>query len=309
MNHTLSSGITLAGLACLIPTGGNAQEFIAGPPINCTITRPRPVVSTQLQTRQVTTFCDVTETQMTHRQVVENVPVTTCKNVTADEGGYQMVWVPKPVTRQVAQTTIQQQVKTVAVPVQVTRRVPQISTQVVPVQSVQYVNETVPLHMTAMASTCNTCGNGQAFGSSFMAPQLGFVPAPYPMVPGSTAMIPSMPPITVSPYKSALTPIPNPQVVIRGNGRRSPPGQRRRPTKRCPLAVSRHLQNETIAPPRKTSKFSGESFSRQPSGRRKRAQLAMKIGRGICVTSEMGRRNPALISCREIRANFEKTRP
>jgi hypothetical protein len=246
----------LAGLACLIPTGGEAQEFVAGPPINCTITRPRPVVTTQLHPQQVTTFCDVTETKMTQRQVIEHVPITTCKNVTADEGGYQMVWVPKPVTRQVAQTTIQQQVKTVAVPVQVTRRVPQVSTQMVPVQSVQYVNETVPLQMTAMASTCSTCGNGLAFGSSVMAPQLGFVPAPYQVAPYSTAMIPSMPAITVPPYRPALAPIPNPQ-ANGGSWQTIPARSASTASETVRARGVPAPKEESIAPPRKTSKFGG----------------------------------------------------
>ena len=117
MNQTLFSGMALACLASILPMPVEAQDCDA-PLANCVITRPRPVFTTQLRPQQVTTFCDVTETQMTHQQVVENVPITTCKDVTVDEGGYQMVWVSKPVTRQVAQTTVQQQVKTVAVPVQ-----------------------------------------------------------------------------------------------------------------------------------------------------------------------------------------------
>lgn len=276
MNRTLFRGMTLAGLAGLMQAIGESQEYVAGPPMNCTITRPRPVVSTQLHTQQVTTFCDVTETQMTQRQVVENVPITSCKNVTADEGGYQMVWVPKPVTRQVAQTTIQQQVKTVAVPVQVTRRVPQISTQVVPVRTVQYVNETVPLQMTAMASTCDTCGNNRrAYRSSamapqlgyyapqpsylssqpvFMAPQTGYMPAPYSTAPSSTAMIPSMPAIRVPQYKPALIPMPQANAGISQSmpSRSASNSYETVPARGVPMP-----KEEAVVPTRKTSKFNG----------------------------------------------------
>lgn len=279
MNHILFRGMTLAGLTCLFPAIGQTQEYVAGPPINCTITRPRPVVSTQFHTQQVTTFCDVAETQMTQRQVVENVPITTCKNVTADEGGYQMVWVPKPVTRQVSQTTIQQQVKTVSVPVQVVRRVPQVSTQVVPVQTVQYVNETVPLQMTAMASTCDTCGNGSrsAFRSSLMAPQMGYmapqpnfmagqpiftgpqmgyVPPQYPMAPSSTAMVPSMPAITVPPYRPAMGPTPLSQ-ANNGLPQSAPSRSASNSYETVPARGVPAPKDEAIVPARKTSKFSG----------------------------------------------------
>ena len=261
MNRALDRGMTLAGLACLIPTVGNAQEYIAGAPFNCTITRPRPVVTTQMQAQQVTTFCDVTETKMTQHRIVENVPITTCKTVTADEGGYQMVWVPKPVTRQVAQTTIQQQVKTVSVPVQVTRRVPQVSTQFVPVQSVQYVNETVPFQMTAMASTCETCGNRRAFRSTMMDPQIGYLPAPYAFAPTATAMIPSMPAITVPTYNSALAPIPNPQAdaghwqTIPARSASNTSGSNAYET--VPAREVPKPKDEQIVQPRKTSKFNG----------------------------------------------------
>ena len=207
MNQTLFRGLTLACLTGMLPAIANAQICDSSGPINCTLTRPRPVVSTHLQARQVTTYCDVNETQMRSQQVVENVPVTTCKNVTVDEGGYQMVWVSKPVTKQVAQTVMQQRVKTVAVPVQVTRRVPQVSTQMFPVQTVQYVNETVPLQMTAMATGCSTCGGGFAaapmFGSQISAAPIQYQPAPY-----MSAAIPTMPAITVPTYQTGLAPTP-----------------------------------------------------------------------------------------------------
>ena len=140
---------------------------------------------------------------MQQKQVVENVPVTTTKNVTVDEGGFQMVWVPKPVTKQVAETTLQQQVKTVSVPVQVTRRVPQMATQMVPVQSVQYVTEHVPVQAMAIARpACSTCGNSQAFGMPLFAPQIGYAPA-YQAVPYATAVIPQTPVSTVPTQQTA----------------------------------------------------------------------------------------------------------
>lgn len=277
MNRNLLRGMTLAGLTCLFPAIGQTQEWVAGPPVNCTITRPRPVVSTQFQTQQVTTYCDVAETQMTQRQVVENVPVTTCQNVTRDEGGYQMVWVPKPVTRQVAQTTMQQQVKTVSVPVQVVRRVPQVSTQVVPVQTVQYVNETVPVQATAMASTCDTCGsNRRAFRSGVMAPQFGFAPQPaymaaspifaapqmgyvppqYPSAPSTTAMIPSMPAITVPSYKPAMGPTPL-SPSTNGLSQSAPSRSAANTYETVPARGVPAPRDEAVVPARKTSKFTG----------------------------------------------------
>ena len=212
MNQTRFCGVALACLASVLPSIAEAQVCEA--PVNCTITRPRPVVSTQLRPQQVTTFRDVNETQVCHRQVVENVPVTTCKNVTVEEGGYQMVWVSKPVTKQVAQTVIQQRVKTVAVPVQVTRRIPQISTQMVPVQTVQYVNETVPVQAMAMAiapmtTGCNTCGGGgMAAAMPIYGPQISAAPIPYQPAPYASAAVPTMPAITVPSYQSAEPPVP-----------------------------------------------------------------------------------------------------
>lgn len=263
MNRTILKTMTLAGLACLSPIVGDAQEFIAGPPINCTITRPRPVVTTQMRPQQVTTFCDVTETQMTSRQIVEQVPITTCKTVTRDEGGYQMVWVPKPVSRQVAETTMMQQVKTVAVPVQVTRKVPSVSTQFVPVQTVQYMNETVPLQMTtmAMSAPCSTCGNSTAFAPSpIMAPQLGYAPAPYSSAPSSTAMIPSMPAISVPSYSPSLTPVARPQASAgewQNVPARSASASASSAYETVPAREVPRPRDESIVTPRKTSKFSG----------------------------------------------------
>ncbi len=250
MNHTLFSSVVMASLVTTLPSLAEAQ--VCGPAMNCTITRPRPVVSTQMRPQQVTTFCDVTETQVSQRQVIENIPVTTCKNVTVDEGGYQTVWVPKPVTRQVAQTTVRQQVKTVSVPVQVTKRIPQISTQMVPVQTVQYINETVPVQATAMASTCNTCGGGSPMiGSQIFAPQIGYGMQQYQPAPYSQAMVPTMPAITVpSTYQSAAVTIPS-----------------SRPTPVAPVpnayeetVPARNVpapRDEAIAPARKTSMFTG----------------------------------------------------
>lgn len=211
MNHTLFRGAAIACFASSMSAVSVAQEC-CGDAINCVITRPRPVVSVQLRAQPVTTYCDVTETQMTHRKVVENVPVTTCKNVTVDEGGYQMVWVPKPVTRQVSQTVMQQQVKTVAVPIQVTRKVPHISTQMVPVQTTHFVNETVPVHRMAMSTGCDTCGGMQSVvGQSLFAPPAypttNYQPPPYPSTP-----IPTMPAITVPLNPS--TPRPNPRMDV-----------------------------------------------------------------------------------------------
>lgn len=256
MNRALINGMALAGLACLIPSVGNAQEYIAGAPFNCTITRPRPVVTTQMHAQQVTTYCDVAETRMTQQRVVENVPVTTCKTVTADEGGYQMVWVPKPVSRQVAETTIQQQVKTVSVPVQVMRRVPQVSTQMVPVQSVQYVNETVPLQMTAMASACPTCGNQSAFQSTVVNPQLGYMPQPYAPAPASMAAIPSMPAITVPAYRPAIAPIPNQQADA-SQWQTIPARSASNAYETVPAREVPKPRDEQTVAPRKTSKFGG----------------------------------------------------
>ncbi len=251
MNRTCLSSIILAGLACTIPTAVEAQMFTPVPQANCVITRPRPVVTTQFHPQQVTTYRDVTETAFCQKQVVENVPVTTCKNVTVDEGGYQMVWVPKPVTKQIAQTTVRQQVKTVSVPVQVNRRIPQISTQMVPVQSVQYVEETVPVQMTAFASSCETCGHGHghAFHSPILGPQLGYSAAPYQVAPYESAMVPSMPAITIPPYQTASSPdaYSSSQTV-----------PARSSAEAYETVLPRNVptpRNESIAPPPKTSMF------------------------------------------------------
>lgn len=255
MNKSLLGGLTLACLFGAFPSVSEAQ-FIGNPEaINCTITRPRPVVSTHMQTRQVTTYRDVAETQYCQKQVVENVPVTTCKNVTVDEGSYQMVWVPKQVTKQVAQTTYQQQVKTVSVPVQTVRRVPQISTQMVPVQTVQYVNETVPIQMTAFAGSCDTCATGgsymsQSFSSqSYVSP---VVPVPsYQPAPYSSSAIPTMPAITIPPSQSNQIPIPGAQAIYPSrtsmNTHEETVPARGVPTPRDDAAPS----------PRKTSMFQG----------------------------------------------------
>ena len=270
MNRTLLNCLALAGLASMIP--GNvdaqcrkcAQKAIVAPvvpmavaPANCTISQTRPVVTTQLRPQAVTTFRDVTETQLQQKQVVENVPVTTTKNVTVDEGGYQMVWVPKPVTRQVAETTVQQQVKTVSIPVQVTRRVPQMATQMVPVQSVQYVTEHVPVQSMAIARpACTTCGNGLAFGTPLFAAQLGYAPT-YQAVPYATAVIPQIPASpsqqTASITAPAYQPTPTQQETVPA---RSTP----EPYETVPArgAVPMPKDEATSpAPARKTSMFNG----------------------------------------------------
>jgi hypothetical protein len=247
MNHTLFNGMAIACLASILPVAVEAQDFVAGAPINCTITRPRPVYTTQLRPQQVTVFRDVSETQMTQQQVVENVPMTTCRNVTVDEGGYQMVWVPKPVTRQVAQTIVQQQVKTVSVPIQVRRRIPQMATQMVPVQTVQYVNETVPIQMTAMASTCSTCGGGQSMGVPMQsmalpsfAPQMTY-PANTSLSQYSSAVIPTMPAIDIPSYQNSGSSAPTFGFTEETVRARSVPVP----------------QDEVMRQPRKTSMFSG----------------------------------------------------
>jgi len=187
------------------------------PHANCSCTVTRPVVQTQLQARQVMTYRDVTETHVRNETVVQNVPVTTYKQVTVDEGQYQMVWVPKPVTKQVAQTVIQQQTATRAVPYQVTRRVPQMTTQLVPVQTVQHVTQTVPMMTTwapppvtfRAASSCNACDHGltQALVPVMPAPQFTtFTPVTAPAAAG----IPTMPAIPVPLPQTATVPAPEP---------------------------------------------------------------------------------------------------
>lgn len=252
MDGRLFSGLMMAGLTCVLPNLAEAQMFVSAPPgASCVITRPRAVLSTQFQQQQVMTYRDVPETSVCQKQVVENVPITTCKNVTVDEGRYQMVWVPKPVTRQVAQTVVQQQVRIVSVPVQTIRRVPQMSTRVVPVQSVSYVEETVPVQMTAFASSCSTCG--QSIGSSIfapqisstiLAPQISSIPAPY-----SAASVPSMPPIMISPTQTAQGPIPS--STLDAIPSRSVP----EPYETVPARGNPLPSEETVVPPRKTSMF------------------------------------------------------
>ncbi len=229
MTRVLWGCLLYAGLGGLFPETCQAQLFrrpfheccetCEMPHAQCSCTQTRPVVQTQLHAQQVTTYRDVIETQIRNETVVENVPSTTFRSVTVDEGNYQMVWVPKPVTKQVAQTVIQQQVKTRAVPYQVTRRVPQISTQFVPVQTVQHITETVPFSMPMMAmpapmafpttaASCNSCRHqSTAFGQPFVSSQIGYAPSfvqPAPM----TASIPTMPAITVPLPQTAFGPTP-----------------------------------------------------------------------------------------------------
>ncbi len=229
MTRVLWGCLLCAGIGGFIPETCQAQRFrrpfheccetCERPHAQCSCTQARPVVQTQLRAQQVTTYRDVTETHVRNESIVENVPSTTYRNVTVDEGGYQMVWVPKPVTKQVAQTVIQQQVKTRAVPYQVTRRVPQISTQLVPVQTVQYMAETIPfsMPMTSMpapvmfpgaAASCNSCGSpSTALGLPYASDQIGYAPSfaqPVPM----TASIPTMPAITVPLPQTAFGPTP-----------------------------------------------------------------------------------------------------
>ncbi len=231
MRQFVWAWMLLGGAVAVMPGPADAQIFrrpLRGccetcemPQANCSCTQTRPVVQTQLRAQQVTTYRDVTETHVRNETVVQNVPVTTFKQVTVDEGAYQMVWVPKPVTKQVAQTVIQQQAQTRAVPYQVTRRVPQLTTQLVPVQTVHHVTETIPMTTWApppisfqAASSCNACDApfSTAFAPQYpVAPQFGtaFVqPAPY--VP-ATASIPTMPAISVPLPQTALAPLPAPE--------------------------------------------------------------------------------------------------
>jgi len=229
MRQFLWAWVLLGGVVSVMPGPAEAQMFrrpLRGccetcemPHANCTCSQTRPVVTTQMHAQQVTTYRDVTETHVRNETVVQNVPVTTYKQVTVDEGGYQMVWVPKPVTKQVAQTVIQQQAQTRAVPYQVTRRVPQISTQLVPVQTVHHVTESVPMTTWAPApvtfraasSSCNVCDAPftTAFAPQFIAPQYGTAMAPPIIQPmPATASIQTMPAISVPLPQTALAPAP-----------------------------------------------------------------------------------------------------
>lgn len=259
MNRTLLNCFAIAGLGTLIPSGASAQY--AGYPINCTISQTRPVVTTQLRPQAVTTFRDVTETQVQQQQIVENVPVTTCKNVTVDEGGYQMVWVPKPVTKQVAETTVRQQVKTVSVPVQVTRRVPQTTTQMVPVQSVQYVTEEVPVQSMAVAvPACDTCNTRRAFGPARMAPQLGYVPPVYQTVPYGTAVFTPYTTATIATVPVVVAPTPqtayNPAAVY-PTAANPDPAHSSSDYETVPARSVPIPKEEASVPARKTSMFNG----------------------------------------------------
>jgi hypothetical protein len=241
MRQFVSAWLLLWGVFAVVPESADAQIFrrpkrgccetCEMPHANCTCTQTRPVVQTQLRAQQVTTYRDVTETHVRNETVVQNVPVTTYKQVTVDEGAYQMVWVPKPVTKQVAETVIQQQAQTRAVPYQVTRRVPQLTTQLVPVQTVQHITETVPMTAWApppvsfqAASSCNSCNAPfstafapQFTASQFVAPQFaapqqfGTAIAPSAQSAPITAAIPTMPAIPVPMPQTALGPLPPPE--------------------------------------------------------------------------------------------------
>ncbi len=212
--------LVLVALAGMCPQTSQAQIFSRPfhgccetcelPQAQCSCTQTRPVVQTHLRAQQVTTYRDVIETHVRNETVVENVPTTTYRNVTVDEGNYQMVWVPKPTTKQVAQTVMQQQVKTRSVPYQVTRRVPQISTQMIPVQTVHHITETVPISMpmTALAvpapiaiptvaASCDPCtAPSTSMGFPYLSPQVGYA-SPSIHSNSVSGAIPTMPAITV----------------------------------------------------------------------------------------------------------------
>lgn len=265
MNRTFSNCLAVAGLAVALPGVANAQCRTCAPPVvpvapvNCTISQTRPVVSTQLRAQQVTTFRDVTETQVQRQQVVQSVPVSTTKNVTVDEGGYQMVWVPKPVTKQVVQTTIQQQVKTVDVPVQVTRRVPQTVTQMVPVQSVQYVTQQVPVQTVAVARPyCDICGTGMAYSVPMMAPQYTYVAPVYQTVPVTAAIIPTTATFSLPQTASVPAPVYQPNVATAPTAAEQGPTSRPAASEAYETVPAREVpipKDEATTPARKTSMF------------------------------------------------------
>lgn len=234
MRQLIWASMLLSGVVAIVPHPVEAQLFrrpfkgccetCTLPQAECSCSQTRAVVQTQMHARQVTTFRDVTETQFRNETVVQNVPVTTYKQVTVDEGGYQMVWVPKPVTKQVAQTVIQQQAQSRVVPYQVTRRVPQVSTQLVPVQTVHHVTETVPMMSAAApvmfqaaAGSCNTCngGFGTAFAPTVIAPQYNtayaapILTAPITVAPAPQS-VQTMPAIQVPLPQTAQGPLPPP---------------------------------------------------------------------------------------------------
>ena len=224
MRQFLWAWMLLSGAVAVLPGPAEAQLFrrrgccekCEQPPAACTCTQTRPVVQTQLRAQQVTTFRDVVETHMRNETVVQNVPVTTYKQVTVDEGGYQMVWVPKPMTKQVAQTVIQQQAQSRAVPYQVTRRIPQVSTQLIPVQTVQHITETVPMTawappqvtFQAAASSCNTCDSplSTAFAPQYFPPPMTTAIAPQPQYSPAAPAIATLPAISVPLPQSARAP-------------------------------------------------------------------------------------------------------
>ncbi|HEY4260397.1 MAG TPA: hypothetical protein VGM98_09560 [Schlesneria sp.] len=239
MRHYLWTWMLLGGALAFLPCSAEAQRFrrpFSGccetcqhAHANCTCSQAvapvqtQAVVQTHMQAQQVTTFQNVTETHVRNETIVQNVPVTTYKQVTVDEGGYQMVWVPKPVTKQVAQTVIQQQTATRAVPYQVTRQVPQISTQLVPVQTVQHVTAVAPMatftpvRFQAAASSCNVCNHSQ-FGTTAFAAPVYVAPPQYntalaPTIQYAapqTATIQTLPAIPVPVPQTARGPLPAP---------------------------------------------------------------------------------------------------
>ena len=230
MRQLLSAVSVLGIVFALIPVSADAQLFRRPfhhccetcqlPHAECSCSQTQQVVQTQLQAQQVTTYRDVVETHVRNETVVQNVPVTTYKQVTVDEGNYQMVWVPKPVTKQVAQTVIQQQAQTRAVPYQVVRKVPTLTTQLVPVQTVQQVTTSVPMTtwapapvMYQAARSCNTCNNpfGTAMQPQYIPLQAATLPtvqyAPVAVAP-ATISIPTMPAISVPLPQTARGPSP-----------------------------------------------------------------------------------------------------
>lgn len=153
----------------------------------------QPVLQTQYRTEQFVTYQQVPRTEIRREAYVERVPVTTFEQVT------ETVYVPQQVTRSVPRTVMTEQTRYRDVPYQVVERVPQVQTRLVPRQPIGYAPALSPL------SDCATCG-APGWGAVPTAPASyhGALPAAATPIPSA---IPTMPPISVSPY-AAPTAVP-----------------------------------------------------------------------------------------------------
>ena len=127
----------------------------------------------------------------------------------------------------------------------------------VPVQSVQYVTQQVPVQTMALAQPfCDTCNNGLAFGTPLLSPQLGYLPPVYQPAPFTTATIAPFQAMSISTPQTASAQVPVYQPEAQTVQSRSaapvpaPDAYETVPAREVPMP-----KDEPVTPARKTSMF------------------------------------------------------